>query len=340
MSKRYVGFDIGNGTVKMVYFSGKKLKKTVYAKVPDNLVVNGEIKAMDAMADFLKETAKNNAIPLHCNASVIIPSALIFVRNVSFPLMNDQQVKYNLPFEFKDYLVQEKGQYIFDYSVLGIDKDPETNADNLRIFACAVLRTTMESYRAMFKRAGFNLKMAVPHEEALAEVMRRYIGDDSDFDKNYCIVDIGQAAINVKMYHNSEHMVGNNLELGMKELDFVIADIFDVDIHVAHTYLINNYMNIQYDDRCREIYRRMAVEIMRSIHFFNYNNRDSALKDIFVCGGGVQVEPLYSELRAMINEYGTDGEEIRALRSAGELMPDEIDEPWMYLAAYGCALLK
>lgn len=339
MSKRYVGFDIGNGTVKLVYFSGKKLKKTIYAQVPENLVVNGEIKAMDAMADFLKETAKENSVPLHSGACVIIPSSLVFVKNVSFPLMNDQQVRYNLPFEFKDYLVQEKGQYIFDYSVLGTDSDPQTGEPGLKIFACAVLRSTIDSYREMFKRAGFSLKIAVPQEEAISAVMHRYIAGGVE-DKNYCIVDVGQAAINVKMYHGSEHMVSNNLELGMKEIDYAIADIFDVDIHIAHTYLLSNYMNVLNDQRCLEIYRRMAIEIMRSIHFFNYNNRDAALKDVFICGGGIEVKPLYEEMKTMIEEFGTDGEPLRTLHPVGELLPQEVSEPWRYLSAYGCALLR
>lgn len=340
MSKRVVGFDIGNNSVKMVYFSGDKLKKTVCAQLPDNSVVNGEIMDMDAMADFLRETAKKNSIPLHCAAAVIIPSSLVFVRNVAFPLMTDKQIKYNLPFEFKDYLAEEKGQYIFDYTVLGVDKDPETGTDNLRIFACAALRSTIESYRSMFKRAGFNLKLAVPQEEALSELMRRYVLKSSGDDSNYCIVDIGQEAINVKMYHNSEHLVSNNLEIGMKEVDLAIADIYDVDAHIAHTYLLNNYMNIQEDERCIEIYRRMAVEIMRSIHFFNYNNRESVLKDVFICGGGVEVSPLYCELEAVINEVIEDNAEARQMISAHELLPYETEKPWMYLPAYGCALLR
>lgn len=341
MSKRYIGFDIGGGTVKMVYFSGKKLKKAVCAEIPDNIVSDGEIRAMDAMADFLRETAKKNSIPLHCNASIVIPSSLVFVRNVSFPLMSDQQIKYNLPFEFHDYLTQEKGQYIFDYSVLGTEYDDDSKTSNMRLFACAVLRSTIESYRAMFKRAGFNLKIAVPYEEALCSIMRSYVSQNNEeSSRNYCIVDVGQTSIKVQVFHNSEHSVSNNIELGIKELDLTIADIYDVDIHVAHTYLSSNYMNIQYDERCVEIYRRMAVEIMRSIHFFNYNNRDAVLKDIFVCGGGAGIEPLYTELSAMIDNSGSVEEAARSLYPAQKLLADQLEEPWMYLAAYGCALIR
>ncbi len=35
------------------------------------------------------------------------------------PAMNVQQLMFNLPFELKDYLKEEKQNYFFDYAVKG-----------------------------------------------------------------------------------------------------------------------------------------------------------------------------------------------------------------------------
>lgn len=70
-------------------------------------VSGGEIVSMDAMADFIKEMAKENGISRGA-AAVILPGTLVFTRNVTVPAMTDGQLLYNLPFEFKDYLTQEK----------------------------------------------------------------------------------------------------------------------------------------------------------------------------------------------------------------------------------------
>lgn len=85
-------------------------------ELPDNMVSGGEIVSMDAMADFIKEMAKENGISRGA-AAVILPGTLVFTRNVTVPAMTDGQLLYNLPFEFKDYLTQEKNKYYFDYAV-------------------------------------------------------------------------------------------------------------------------------------------------------------------------------------------------------------------------------
>lgn len=60
---KIVGFEIGDHSVKLVYFAGKELKKAVSVALPDAMVSNGRILSMDAMADFLREAAKANGIP-------------------------------------------------------------------------------------------------------------------------------------------------------------------------------------------------------------------------------------------------------------------------------------
>ena len=61
--EKIVGFDIGESSVKLVYFAGADLKKAVTAELPDNMVSGSRILSMDAMADFLRQTAKSNGIP-------------------------------------------------------------------------------------------------------------------------------------------------------------------------------------------------------------------------------------------------------------------------------------
>ena len=71
---------------------------------------------MDAMADFLRQTAKSNGIPL-THAALVLPSTEVFTRELVMPAMTEQQLLYNLPYEFRDYLTEEKNKYFFDYSM-------------------------------------------------------------------------------------------------------------------------------------------------------------------------------------------------------------------------------
>lgn len=88
--KKIVGIDIGGSSVKLAYFAGSTLKKAAMAPLPDNMVADGRILSMDAMADFLRQAARDNGIPL-TNAAVVLPSTEVFTRELTMPAMTEQQ---------------------------------------------------------------------------------------------------------------------------------------------------------------------------------------------------------------------------------------------------------
>ena len=150
--EKIVGFDIGESSVKLVYFAGADLKKAVTAELPDNMVSGSRILSMDAMADFLRQTAKSNGIPL-THAALVLPSTEVFTRELVMPAMTEQQLLYNLPYEFRDYLTEEKNKYFFDYSMREVLRDESGHPTEMNLLACATLKSTVESYRAMLRRA-------------------------------------------------------------------------------------------------------------------------------------------------------------------------------------------
>ena len=82
-----------------------------------------------------------------------------------------------------------------------------------------------------------------------------------------------------------------------------------------------------------ELFNRMAIEIMKAVNFYNYNNRERSLRRIYLCGGGVAVD----QIRAAICRV-TDLD----VHNAEELLPqhDALEAAWLYIKAIGCALQK
>ena len=54
----------------------------------------------------------------------------------------------------------------------------------------------------------------------------------------------------------------------------------------------SNYNVVLESETALSVYNRLSVEIMKAVNFFNYNNRDAELNDIYLCGGGTEVEAL------------------------------------------------
>ncbi len=288
MGRQLVGFDIGESTLKMVHASGREIKNCVVADVPDNTVKNGAVVSMDAMADFIRESARKNDIP-KADAAVIIPASQILTKNVTMPAMNVQQLMFNLPFELKDYLKEEKKNYLFDYAVREMVTDDEGKPYEMKLLICAVLKSVIEEYEIMFKRAGFRLKTAVPEECAYANI----VNSASDrLAEDFCIADLGHSSTRLHIFHKGEYAAMRNIDIGGRNLDMLIADESGIDIHMAQIYKKSNYNVVLESDLALGVYNRLTVEIMKAVNFFNYNNREAELNDIYICGGGAEVDIL------------------------------------------------
>lgn len=197
---KLVGFDIGENSVKMVYFSGRELKRA-YGGSAGRLISNGEF-VMDAMADFIRDMAKGHGIPL-TNAAMVLNTGDRFVRSVTLPLMTEQQLRYNLPYEFRDFLTEEKNRYFFDYSMQGILNGSDGQPEKMELFACAMLKSSVEEYRAMFRRAGFRQRVLTPDESAYSALLEEHIAHHGGEDTDRCIVSLGHRSTYLYIFHGA-----------------------------------------------------------------------------------------------------------------------------------------
>lgn len=51
---------------------------------------------MDAMADFLRQAARDNGIPL-TNAAVVLPSTEVFTRELTMPALTEEDTRATAP---------------------------------------------------------------------------------------------------------------------------------------------------------------------------------------------------------------------------------------------------
>lgn len=327
--KKIVGFDIGESSVKMAYFAGSELKKAVAVPLPDRMVSGTKILSTDAMADFLRQAARENGIPL-TNAALVMPSTEVYTRDLVMPAMTEQQLRYNLPYEFRDYLTEEKSKYFFDYSMREVTRDENGYPTQMSLLACAVLKDTVERYRAMLHRAGFKLQVLTPSECAYADILTAYYRRTGEEPRDICMVTLGHSGTYLYIYRGAYFDSRRVMELGTKDLELLVAEHCGVDIHMAHEYVMQNYNNVLEADYAKELYNRIAIEVVKAVNFFNYNNRERELTDLCLCGGGCAIAPLRQAIAA------TTGMRLRTTRELlGESI--DIDEPWLYLRVIGGA---
>ena len=335
MAKTVLGIDVGYDSLKLALVKGRQVKKTAVVPMPNSLIRAGRVVSVETMGDLLRTAMKQNG--LRCDrAALALPNETVFIRNVTMPIMTEDQLKYNLPFEFRDYITDELKGYVFDYAMIGVKQaeesseteDAELAGGAMELMAVAAPKSLLDESREYLHKAGMKLVKAAPTVSCFINLIRK---SGAPADTEYCILDLGYQAIRMYMFRGDRHIVTRVLEIGMSSLDRVLAEQYGVDEHLAHTYLLGNYEGCQNGENCRNAYGNITVELMRALNFYRFSNPDSRLEDIWVCGGGAMIQPLLNVLAET-----TD----MKLHSAAELLPGKqaVEQDYALLQAIGIAL--
>ena len=341
MAKPILGVDIGYDSLKLALVKGKQVKKTAVVPMPNNLIREGRVISTETMGELIRRTMKEHGI--RCGqAALALPNETVFIRSVTMPLMTVDQLNYNLPFEFRDYITNELKDYFYDYAVVSTGENSgedggesteegEGGGPVMELMAVAAPKSLIEESKETLHRAGLKLVKAAPTVCAFQALIREDLKKHDGAEKEYCILDLGNQSIRMYMFRGDRHMVTRVLEIGMNSLDTVISEAYSVDVHLAHTYLLTNYEGCQSKDYCINAYGNITVELMRALNFYRFSNPDSHLEDIWVCGGGACIRPLQDTIAETLD---------LPIHTAGELVPDgaAVEEDYALLQAIGIAM--
>ena len=110
MAKAYTGVDIGTGHLKLAVCDGKAVSQIAIEEVPDNLVKDGRITSLETMSELLRDAVRKHRITAK-NCALVLHARDVYTRRISLPAMTVDELKLNLPFEFRDYIADGKDVY-------------------------------------------------------------------------------------------------------------------------------------------------------------------------------------------------------------------------------------
>jgi len=310
MTKTYTGIDIGTGHIKMAVVSDKGVLQIAVEEVPENLVKDGRIISFEAMSDLIRETAQKNRIKTR-DCAFLLHDRETFTRRLTMPAMTVDELTLNLPYEFRDFITDEKEKYLYDYALLNMVLDPSGQPSEMDILAAATPKETVEAYDRMLHRAGFKLRIAAPDMVAFENLIRAHDAKDpAHIQTDYCFVDIGYTSTKIHLFPSGNYEVTRSLEFGTSRLVAAVANQFSVDERIALSYLDGNFENAQNIQPCLDLYEQLGLEVARVISFFNFNYPASQLDIVHFCGTGSYYQPLLASLAGHLSIPLRDIEEI------------------------------
>ena len=358
MAKSCLGIDIGKDQLKLVLMKGETIQKAVSVQMPEGLLKEGRIVSVETTGELIRKTMKENKI--RCKeAAVVVSSGVCFLRNVTMPEMTADQLVYNLPYEFRDYITDELKKYVFDYSwgsaeelpkakkpkkqpkkKTGEEKpdekaeDSEERRGEMELLAAAAPLEAIDDLRLMARKAGLKLTFAAPEVSACENLLHYKLKEESDKDKEYGILDLGSTSSRLLIFKGDRHQVTRIIERGMELVEELLADSLHIDIHLAHTWLLTNHEVCVNSEICQDAFSQISVELMRALNFYQFSNPDSRLEDIYICGGGASIESMRESLKENLDVTIHDASELMDGLGGGRVS----EAPSLWMLAAGTAL--
>ena len=350
MAKSCLGIDIGKDQMKLVLMKGENIVKTASVQMPEGLLKDGRIVSVETTGELIRKTMKENKI--RCKeAAVVVSSGICFLRNVTMPEMTAEQLVYNLPYEFRDYITDELKKYVFDYSWGSREEMPKgkklkkaskkkkkeekpeeeenQKRNEMELLAAAAPLEVMEDLRLMTRKAGLKLTFAAPEVSACENLLHYKLRNEQDKDKEYGILDLGSTSSRLFIFKGDRHQVTRVIERGMEQVEELLADNFHIDIHLAHTWLLANHEDCIHSEVCQDAFSQISVELMRALNFYQFSNPESRLEDIYICGGGASIATMRQSLEENLDvKIHEAGELLERMNGSG----DEASSLWMLAA--------
>lgn len=296
MSRSVIGLDFGSCALKAAVFDGGKITKLLEEPMPDQMVRGGVVTSPEAMADFLKSALKKNRISVR-RAAVVLPASQVFVQRTELPLMTSAQLKLNLPYEFRDYISENRENYFYDYAVIPGEKDGAENPGNMRLLAAAVSKDLVYSYGNLCRWAGLKLVTAIPVEMAYTNLLRRY--SPKGGPREICIVDCGHVGQRIYFFSHGNFETARVGEQGGAGIDAILSDALDTDIHFAHVRKEMGAKGELGTPGVRDYLQETLRDVQRAVNFYHFSNPDRQLEMGYFCGGSSRIPFLREDLESV-----------------------------------------
>ena len=326
MRSKILGLDIGSRTVKMALCQNGVMLNCATLDMPEGLMVDDRITDPEYMGDLIRSTMQAHGMRAN-KAALVISNEVCFLRELSLPRMTVSQLEKNLPYEFTSYIEGDLKDYVFDYQMVG-DVDPES--ETMSLMAVSLNGELVEQMQAIVHRARMKLVRIAPNESAFQGIIRRGKGAVAESGE-YCFLNLGYNATRMFMFQKDRHTATRVLDNSLRTLETALMADMGVERDLASKYILENITNCHEREACLEIYRAIAVELMRALNFYRFSNPNSTLGDIWVCGGGAMIRPLAETIGSMLGV---------TLHSADELVPggEQVKECNNYAQAIGIAM--
>ena len=336
--KKLVGLKIGASKLAAARVvnsgGGAELVQVAQADLEPGIVVGGELRDPDALAEALKEFFKKNKLPRQ-GVRLGIASNRIGVRTFDLPGVEDEKQLHNaVRFRAQEALPIPLDEAVVDYHVLS-DTVNDESVRIRRVLLVVAYRELVDRYVAACRKAG--IKLAGIDLEGFAALRALSGGDDAQANAALVVASVGHDRSTLAVSNGSICEFTRVIEWGGQNLNVAIARVLDMTPSEAEPIkhsvsllepaeaweALTGAQAVKVREAIQNELQVFSRELISSLQFYQGQPGSLGIGEIVLSGGTAQLPCIDVELARMIGVQVRVGDPLSRVRRGKKISGDQ-----------------
>jgi type IV pilus assembly protein PilM len=291
-NKDIVGIDIGSSSVKLVQLKEQKgtycLQNVGILPLPPEAIVDNTLMDSSSIVEVIKNLLKSLNITVK-DAACSVSGNSVIIRKISLPVMPAEELEDQIHWEAEQYIPFDINDVNIDFQILMSDEQDLTKMDVLLV---ASKKDIINDYLAVFNETGIKLSVVDVDSFAIQNAFElNYDVDPADVS---ALINIGASIMNLNIVKGGISLFTRDVQMGGNLYTEEIQKQFGVSSEDAERIKITGDSPDQtrFSDTISRINETLAMEMRRSLDFYNTTAGEGKINDVYISGGGAKTTML------------------------------------------------
>ena len=297
-----VGVDIGSRTIKVAEIEenkkGRVLKRFGMIDIGSGLIEEGVVKNPEAVAYLIRQLFSSQKIK-ETNVAISIGGYSTIVKNISVPLMDENQLQETIQFEAEQYIPFDINDVNLDFQIIG---ENEINPNHMNVMLVAAKKEMVNDYINLVQLAGLNPCIIDVDAFALQNIHELNYGNTGE---NLVLIDIGASKTTLNILKDNASVFMRDVSMGCGQISSKIISLANCSLEEAEALFHGEEAEKLHDKEIVEIVSSVVTswctEIGRALDFFYSTYPGDQIRKIMLSGGGAKIKKFRELLAAETN---------------------------------------
>jgi type IV pilus assembly protein PilM len=300
--KELIGMDVGSTSIKLLKLKAGKgsyeIEAIGIAPLPPEAIIDNSLMDSSAVVDGLKALYGGLKIKNVKEAASSVSGNSVIIRKIALPAMSAEELEEEIQWEAEQYIPFDINDVNIDFQML--EADP---IDPSRMFVLLVAskKDIVNDYQSVFAEAG--LKLVLVDVDVFAVQNAFELNYDLDPEEVYALVNIGANMMNLNVVKAGVSLFTRDVQMGGGLFTEDIQKKMGVSTEEAEKMKLsaNQSSAPPLLESLARVNDTLAMEIRRSLDFYNSNAIEGRITKVFLTGGGAKTLGLLEASKSKLN---------------------------------------